>query len=805
MLPFSVVSNTKSHFSRWLCTVCAAALAAVVSVGACSVPDFQFPEATGGSGVLPADHCRNAQVDGELGETDLDCGGDACGSCAAGAKCGETRDCQSRVCEGGVCLSPTCDDQVVNGDETGLDCGGPCPPCPADEPCLSAKDCASAECSEGFCGSECSDGFANCDGDNENACEVNTRRDLDNCGACGSACELPQATAECSTGECRIVEDGCAPGYLDCNGMPDDGCEIDARSNRLHCGACNEACPDINGTPSCVSGLCAITCREGFADCDDDRANGCEVNLLSNVKSCGDCAEVCGAAPGNSANCKGGVCGETQCPAGKADCSDEGPDTCETNTTSDVMNCGGCGLACVAKDADVACVKGQCVITSCKSGFADCTLDFANGCETDTTTSTAHCGGCNNACVVANGSARCEGGSCEVSSCSSTYRDCDGDPKTGCEVNVATSAKSCGGCGAAGSDCTTKYPNASSSCSGGACTAPTCAAGFGDCSGGAADGCETSTASDKNNCGACGVVCGTQNVSATACSAGVCSPTCAPGWGVCATPELGCITALGTTSNCSRCGERCSGATPFCDPGGCVGFRSIAVVDAGRAQAVAGFTGGSGGASTLSVDHTLGSARGSSRIVLVGVVASEVMLDPEQIVVTYDGTTMIPAVERTEPNKQAYSGIYYLLDAALPSSAGAVSVVRAQFSTTGSWGHGGIDVLELRNAMQVGPIATGAASSADCAGTSSRSVNVTFSQPGSLVYGVMSARAATSVSLTSSSGLVQTWNQRQATPAGHVGAAAYVFDADDRAITWNVTGCYNTSATSVAIKRLSAN
>ncbi len=492
------------------------------------------------------------------------------------------------------------------------------------------------------------------------------------------------------------MEDGCAPGYVDCNGMPDDGCEIDASSNRLHCGACNEACSDINGTPSCVSGLCAVTCREGFADCDDDRTNGCEVNLLSNVKSCGECGKVCSALPGNSANCKGGLCGETQCPAGRADCSDEGPDTCETNTTSDVMNCGGCGIACVAKDADVACVNGQCAITSCKPGFADC-------------------------------------------------------------------------------------------------------------SGGAADGCETSTASDKNNCGACGVVCGTQNASATTCSAGVCRPTCAPDWGTCATPELGCVTQLGTTSNCSRCGERCTGATPFCDPGGCVGFRSIAVVNAGRAQAVAGFTGGSGSASTLSVNHTLGSARGSSRIVLVGVVASEVLLDPEQVVVTYDGTTMIPAVERTEPNKQAYSGIYYLLDAALPSSAGAVSVVRAQFSTTGSWGHGGLDVLELRNAMQVGPIATGAASSADCASTSSRSVNVTFDQPGSLVYGVMSARAATTVSLTSSSGLVQTWNQRQATPAGHVGAAAYVFDDDSRAIAWSVTGCYNTSATSVAIKRLSAN
>jgi len=59
--------------------------------------------------------------------------------------------------------------------------------------------------------------------------------------------------------------------------------------------------------------------------------------------------------------------------------------------------------------------------------------------------------------------------------------------------------------------------------------------------------------------------------------------------------------------------------------------------------------------------------------------------------------------------------------------------------------------------------------------------------------------------LSSSVGLVETWNQLQATPDKMIGAAAYVFDNDDRTITWNVVNCYNSATVAVAIKRLSAN
>lgn len=46
----------------------------------------------------------------------------------------------------------TCDDEVANGDETDVDCGGgDCPACAADEMCGENADCASMACLSGLC------------------------------------------------------------------------------------------------------------------------------------------------------------------------------------------------------------------------------------------------------------------------------------------------------------------------------------------------------------------------------------------------------------------------------------------------------------------------------------------------------------------------------------------------------------------------------------------------------------------------------------------------------------------------------
>jgi plastocyanin len=46
----------------------------------------------------------------------------------------------------------TCDDQILNGDETDIDCGGSCPnACPTGLNCIGNADCASSMCYEAEC------------------------------------------------------------------------------------------------------------------------------------------------------------------------------------------------------------------------------------------------------------------------------------------------------------------------------------------------------------------------------------------------------------------------------------------------------------------------------------------------------------------------------------------------------------------------------------------------------------------------------------------------------------------------------
>jgi hypothetical protein len=877
-----VALKAKTRAQRWLGAICFGSVGIGLTVSACSVPDFEFPAETapiagtagrdpGTSGAGPTiDHCTNGLFDDELGEsdfdcgggcepcdvgqhcadvadcldglcnegtciaagcvngvqdgteTDVDCGGGACSQCITGKGCGQETDCESGVCVEATCLAPACDDQVHNGRETARDCGGGCPPCAVDQPCLSPEDCISGECTANVCGPECPDGFANCDKENENSCEVNTRIDAGNCGECGTVCDLPHADAECSAGTCQITTDGCDEGYADCNGLPEDGCEVNLEQDELNCGVCNKVCPEINGAPFCAGGQCEITCAQGFDDCDDKRDNGCEKDVSKDVNNCGECGAKCSAQAGGTLYCKDGTCGETICPTGFGDCNGLPEDSCEVDLRIDPKNCNTCGNLCLAANGTASCNNRVCQIAKCDAGYANCAGGYADGCESNIQSDTSHCGGCNKPCSVSNATAKCDAGTCAINNCSGTFRDCDSSPGNGCEINIATNPQNCGGCGPAGQNCATKYANATSTCFASACTAPSCVASYDDCTGGTADGCETDITT-LDHCGDCDVTCETQHASSTACSSGACNPVCEPGWAKCSNPEQGCATQLGTVSNCTKCGESCAGSTPFCNPTGCVAYRDIVVVNSGAANvganssqhAINGWNGSGGSPSEITLNHTLATpANGgvNNRMIIVGIAATDTFLDhaplhTDNIVVTYNGTTMSNAVELSDSSKQSYAGIYYLLDAALPNNTGSASYpVKVQFEPFNQWGHGGIDIIELKNTTQAAPLATGGSQASNCSVNLSRSVTVTFSQNGSFAYGVISARAGTGITLTTP-GITQTWNQRVvANPADFAAGAAYAWPVDStRTFSWDVPTCYNSAAAAVVIKRLSAN
>jgi hypothetical protein len=61
-------------------------------------------------------------------------------------------DCASSKCVGNICTAPTCDDNIKNGNETDIDCGGSCISCSDDSSCSVNQDCSSLHCLNSKCG-----------------------------------------------------------------------------------------------------------------------------------------------------------------------------------------------------------------------------------------------------------------------------------------------------------------------------------------------------------------------------------------------------------------------------------------------------------------------------------------------------------------------------------------------------------------------------------------------------------------------------------------------------------------------------
>lgn len=123
----------------------------------------------------------------------------------------------------------------------------------------------------------------------------------------GDAANVPDRDADASGDAMRSDDDAgvaCPTGFADCNGDTRDGCEVDVQADPLHCGACGITCPirtvDAFGA-RCIAGHCAFNCENGMADCDGNLANGCETFTRSDPTNCGACGMVC-------ARCNRGVC-----------------------------------------------------------------------------------------------------------------------------------------------------------------------------------------------------------------------------------------------------------------------------------------------------------------------------------------------------------------------------------------------------------------------------------------------------------------------------------------------------------------
>lgn len=461
---------------------------------------------------------------------------------------------------------------VFGGDgDRGGDAGSPAAPPPAEplecehnpdaeQPPSCSRPRAESACFEGSCFVvSCLDDYRDCNQEQQDGCEASPQ-DPEHCGGCNQACTRPGALFECAKGECIYL--GCADGFADCDMDASNGCEVDI-TGTANCGACDRVCPTPPmGAPACIAGSCGVgECMIGFGDCDGDPMTGCE-QPLDTDGHCGGCGQAC-SLPAATGRCETDTCVVDTCVEGKVDCNGIGADGCETGVDSP-DNCGGCGIACDLPGSEThGCNAGMCFVdhscpqgqggctpdaaqSGCDDGYADCDGDPTNGCEAFLG-DVEHCGSCDDSCIIPNSIPACIDRQCAVVGCEPGYDQCvEGGP---C-ISLFGDDDNCGGCGDACEN--------GSTCAGGVCTLANCAVGTADCDAELDNECETNLLL-PDNCGGCGITCGPYDHATARCEGGLCViDACDDGYADCdAVVGNGCEVDVTLLADCGSCGSDC--------------------------------------------------------------------------------------------------------------------------------------------------------------------------------------------------------------------------------------------------------
>ncbi|HKP60958.1 MAG TPA: hypothetical protein VJV78_29715 [Polyangiales bacterium] len=346
----------------------------------------------------------DAAIDGGISDGGMDAAMDA-GCPTTCTNDHGTADCSTGQCQVSCAIGyADCDGLVQNGCEQSttndlMSCGS------CDFECTTSQ--GSTSCSQGVCMPSCSPGVSgDCDGNTQNGCETNLTTATLSCGSCGTACTNAHGTTSCVAGVCTPV---CANGYADCDGDKLNGCETRIDTDPANCGACGTMCN--TSFQVCANRACQVsTCPAGTADCDANMSD-CETNTLTTVSDCGFCDNACTTANGTP-RCTSGSCAISSCNSGYANCDSNVANGCEVALATNVSNCGSCGTACTNAHGTTSCSANACVPV-CSSGWGNCDSNVRNGCETAVNTLT-NCGGCGNVCpnAMSGATAVCNSGVC---------------------------------------------------------------------------------------------------------------------------------------------------------------------------------------------------------------------------------------------------------------------------------------------------------------------------------------------------------------------------------------------------------
>ncbi len=172
--------------------------------------------------------------------------------------------------------------------------------------CASLGSCSLTIDETGLSGADlhCSETRKQCDLDGQAECVPLSSPDFGCSSVACAPCYLNKATATCSpaTGECIIAT--CIGSWENCDGNEANGCETDTNTDADHCSDCDDPCPErAHADIRCGSARCYIrVCEDGFGDCNEELADGCETHLLTSEAHCGECGAPC---PGR---CSEGTC-----------------------------------------------------------------------------------------------------------------------------------------------------------------------------------------------------------------------------------------------------------------------------------------------------------------------------------------------------------------------------------------------------------------------------------------------------------------------------------------------------------------
>ena len=210
----------------------------------------------------------------------------------------------------------------------------------------------------------CDDIDNDCNGVVDDGFDMST--DVQNCGACGNACNLPHATANCSvsgvTALCQVST--CEDGYADINKLTQDGCEY--------------KCPAWPPQPEACDGI-DNNCNGQVNESNPGSGVACDSNC-PNGTCLGECTSGVTQCVGSTLICKPGKGPSTEICNGKDDDCDGTVDN-GFDLQTDVHNCGACGTVCNLPNAIASCASATCVIAVCQPGFANIDGNTENGCE----------------------------------------------------------------------------------------------------------------------------------------------------------------------------------------------------------------------------------------------------------------------------------------------------------------------------------------------------------------------------------------------------------------------------------------